>query len=440
MQTEIAVVGGGVTGLGLCDALVRAGVDCLVLEADDRPGGVIRSERREGRVVDLGPQRTRVGPAVEELLRRLGLEDRTVPARTDLPLYVYHGGSLGRVPFGAGDLLRTTLLSPAGKLRLLAEPLFASPRPDESVARALRRKFGRQAYRRMLGPLFGGIYGSDPEEMPARYSLVPGWRALGLGRSALAGLLRRSRGGRRGEGGGMGPGTVSATFDEGMQALTDALYGEHRDRVLLGREVEALEPPPAGEGVVLTGRWGEVRARECVLTVPAPEAGVLVAPRAPGAGEALRSLRYNRLAVVAMVAEGGLAGYGYQISLDEEGFLTRGVTWNSSLFDRDGVATAYLGGAGKEGELSRPDDDLAAVAVRELERVTGRAARPLAVHRTRMPAFDESWSALERVRRAGLPPGVRLCGSYQSRPGIPGRLAQAQSLARELLEGERAGP
>src|SRR5690242_7776410 len=57
----IAIIGGGLTGLALGHQLTRLGVPHLVLEAEDRPGGVIRSGRVEGHLLEWGPQRTRLG-------------------------------------------------------------------------------------------------------------------------------------------------------------------------------------------------------------------------------------------------------------------------------------------------------------------------------------------------------------------------------------------
>src|SRR6185503_15011161 len=56
--------------------------------------------------------------------------------------------------------------SPWGKLRMLLEVLV--PRgngKDESLAAFVRRRLGRQALDRLVQPLVGGIYTSDPEKL-----------------------------------------------------------------------------------------------------------------------------------------------------------------------------------------------------------------------------------------------------------------------------------
>ena len=59
----------------------------------------------------------------------------------------------------------------------------------------------------------------------------------------------------------------------------------------------------------------------------------------------------------------------------------------------------------------------------------GCKVRVLHVGRTRIPAWDESWDALDGLR---LPDGVHICANYAGRPGIQGRLTDAKRLAVRL--------
>ncbi|MDP2498034.1 MAG: protoporphyrinogen oxidase [Candidatus Palauibacterales bacterium] len=423
-QRDVAVVGAGITGLVLCRELAERGRDVVVLEADDRPGGVIESRRVQGRVVELGPQRTRLTDPVAGLVDELDLEREVVTAPPDLPLYVYRDGRLRRAPLGPGGFLRTDLLSLAGKARFLAEPVAGPPREEESVADYFRRSFGEEGYLHLLGPLFGGIYASDPARMPARHSLIPLWRAFGSPRSFVLSAARRAlTGGER---------PPPCSFAEGLSTLTDALGEDCGDRLRLEAPVSAVARTDRGFRVSVGGGGRRVEARRVVLTVPAAEAADLLAGGgADGGLERLRRLRYNPLAVVHLESDLERRGFGYQISLAEEGFATRGVTWNSSLFGRRGVCTAYLGGMGREEDVGRDDAWLVERAAREFEAITGAPARPLSVHRTRVPAHDESWNARGEGLSA-VPPGIHVCANWESQAGIPSRVREARRLAGEL--------
>lgn len=413
----IAIVGAGVTGLALAHELARSGAEHVVLEAAERPGGVVRSGRVHGHLLEWGPQRTRLVGPVRALVAELGLEDEVVTAPAGLPLFVFHGGRLRRVPFSAAGFARTDLLSRAEKLRVLAEPLTSGPRSGERVADYFTRKVGRAAYLHLLGPLYGGLYASDPAEMEMDLSLAHVLREFGIGRSLLLPLLRR--------GGRIAP-PAAASFRDGMQALPDALYLRHRERVRLGTAVRSLERKAAGWRLELDE--GSLDASDVVVTAAPGGAARLLERAAPDAAARIGSLTCNPLAVVHLHAATDLVGLGYQVSLAEP-IVTRGVTFNDSLFGRTGVYTAYLGGAKRPEVVAWEDERIAEAAVREFREVTGHDAEPISVARERMPAWDLSWRAL---RGLTLPPGLHLASNWESRPGIPGRLAQAKRLAERL--------
>jgi oxygen-dependent protoporphyrinogen oxidase len=413
----IAIVGAGLTGLALAHHLARRGVEHVVLEATDRPGGVIRSARVEGHLLEWGPQRTRLGGLVGEMVAELGIGEEAITAPPGLPLFVYRRGKLRRVPFSAGQFLRSDIAGWSGKLRLLAEPLTAGPRPGEDVASYLSRKVGRALYEDMLGPLYGGLYASDPAEMLVELSLGHVLKEFGIGRSLLLPLLRR--------GGRLSP-PPACSFREGMWTLPAALYERHRENVRLETAVRRITGRRGS--FALETRTGQVEAEVVVVTAPAGAAAQMLQEVAPDAASRIATLRYNPLAVVHLLADSGLHGLGYQVSFAED-LATRGVTFNDSLFGRRGVHTAYLGGAKDPEVVGRPEEELSEIAVREFRLVTGRDARPLSVRRERMPAWDASWRVLQGL---SLPEGIHLAANWESRPGIPGRLAQAKRLGERL--------
>jgi protoporphyrinogen/coproporphyrinogen III oxidase len=449
----IGIVGAGITGLSLGVFLDARGVDYEVLESTGRSGGVIRSSAPEGRVLDHGPQRTRVTPPVAEMIRILGLGDRMVQVPPDIPLFVFRRGKLRQVPFRPGDLLRTDLLTVGGKLRLLLEPFTGPYRRGETVGEFLTRKFGREAYEGVMGPLFGGLYGSDPGEMYVRHSLAETMGSFGVSKSIMGGFL-------------MGRFNRAATppatsFVNGMQEFTDAMAAKVGERLHLGCGAIGLRPAepggapggagglgemgekgaPGGRGemgasgwIVTTQAGDERRYDQVVITIPAEPAAALLAPVSEETAQRLDHLRYNRLAMVHMVGECDLHGLGYQVGYGE-GLRTRGVTWNASALGRDGVYTAFLGGARDPGMLERTDEEIGETARTEFEAVTGCRARVVAVNRTRVPSWDRSWEALEGME---LPAGLHLCTNYESRVGIPGRLARARGLAAALAAGSGA--
>jgi monoamine oxidase len=74
MKTDVAIVGGGLTGLAIADRLHRGGVDFRLFEARSRLGGRISVMKTADGAVDLGPSWFWPGqPRIAALIEDLGL-------------------------------------------------------------------------------------------------------------------------------------------------------------------------------------------------------------------------------------------------------------------------------------------------------------------------------------------------------------------------------
>src|SRR5687767_12377392 len=190
----------------------------------------MRSGRVDGHLLDWGPQRARLTRGMRDLIAELGLADQVVVARPGLDLFVYRRGRLRRVPFSVGRFLASDIVGPLAKARAALEPLTAGPDPGESVERYFTRKFGRELYETLIGPLYGGLYGSDPADMVVGLSLLHVLEEFGVGRSLVLKLL---------SGGGRIDPPPACSFRDGMHALPVALAAALGARVRTGAPVEA---------------------------------------------------------------------------------------------------------------------------------------------------------------------------------------------------------
>ena len=150
---------------------------------------------------------------------------------------------------------------------------------------------------------------------------------------------------------------------------------------------------------------------------------------APATSAAVSRLRYNPLVVAHLDADTDLQGIGFKVSFAEEDMLLTGVTFNESLFAREKLYTAYMGGARNPQVTSMSHEELSVRVLDEFRRTTGFEGRLLSLQHERMPAWDLSWRGL---RDLDVPPGLHIAGNWWSRPGLPGRLAEAASLVRKL--------
>lgn len=419
------MIGAGITGLSLTKALAERDIDVVTFEAASEPGGVIRSNRVNNRILEFGPQRLRLTPAVSNLIEDVDLINSLRTGQDDLPLYLYVDGELHRVPKSIGQFLRTDLLSWSAKARLLSEPLRNPIDPNETAAETFIRKFGPETYHRLIEPLFGGMYGSDPARMPSGYALEPLSRLESAHGSLVRAALARLRSGET---------PPVASFDGGLQELPDALYEQHDPYVHLDAPVSAIRTEPGVTGYRLDIGDRSMGVDQVVMTTPASVTARLLEPLQNIQVEPLAQLTYNSLAVVHLISDLSMDGFGYQVSRSAP-LSTLGVTWNASLFGRDGVYTAFLGGMWEPELLERPREEIGAVARKEFERVTGASAtvERVTVLEDIIPAYDESWRGLSAL---SIPPGITLAGNYMGRAGISARVRTANSTAESVAAGD----
>ncbi len=425
-EPSVAVIGAGVSGLALVHRLRNRGVDVTCFEASDSPGGIVSTVEKDGRVLELGPQRLRLTPPVEALVDELGLRDELREGDDDQPLYVYHDGGMSVAPLSVREAVTTDLLSWRAKARILAEPFTDDARDGETVEGFLTRKFGYEAARLYFGPLYSGLYGTPPDEMLVEYSLGRALENAGVDGSILLWLLKKLVSGTD------TPPVV--TFDDGLGRLSESLYDANADAVRLGTPVRAVESADDGYGVVTYE--DEIRVDHVVVTTPAPTAAELLRNAAPAASEVLDRLSYNPIGVVHLDSGYDCEGIGVLVPHHEE-LSVSGLTWNASFLGRDRTFTCYIDPTSYPGMSDATDEELGSVAAKEFERIVGAPATPIHVHRWEpgMPAYDTTWTSLDDLE---LPDGLHLCSNYVERPGITGRLGHAYRLADEI-GGESPG-
>ncbi len=426
----IVIVGAGVSGLALATELARAGTPFTVFEAEGEVGGVIRTVHRDGHRLELGPQRVRALPAVARILAEMPGPHHHTP---DLPVMVARGGELHPLPRTLPQALGTRAVSVSGKLRAALEPLAALRplRDGVSAAELLRSRLGSEVYRTFAGPLLGGLYGSDPEEMDADRTLVPAMETLGMG-SFVGRLLPRFGRGRGGDERGALLDAPMVVPAGGMAALprhlAEVVARTRPGALRLGCAVRGIRRRQGKRGYVVETDEGTVEAQAVILTLPPGRAADLLKPSAPSASRILRGLRTNPLALVHVAVPHLPPALGFQVAFGEPQRM-RGATFSGNLDGTGRSAVVYLGGMPDPDFPSAPDRDLMETASTELETLTGTAAHPIHVHRTRMPAWDRSWRAMDDLV---LPPDVHLLTNYSGRPGILGRMEAARRLAEQL--------
>lgn len=477
---KVAVLGGGLTGLSAAFYLAKEAkergekIELTVLEGSGRLGGRVNTLRRDGFVIERGPDSflSRKLPMIL-LAEELGLTGeltgtnpaakKTYISRDGKLLPMPEGLVLG-VPTDAEKFMQTELVSEQGKLRALKDREFkpGASDGDETVGAFLERHMGAEMVTRIFEPLLAGIYAGDlyglslmatfPQfkEMEREYgSLIAGTieaRAKAQAQAAAAGAAT--------EGGAASelPASLFYTFRNGLSTVIEALEQQLRAygcEICLGARVSGLLKVPEDAGYRLRLNDGsEMEADQVLLALPASVMAKLLAPHIDVS--ALEEIHYGSVANVvfgydASSFDHDLDGSGFLVPRDEGRTITAS-TWTSAKWlhtapEGKRLIRCYVGRSGDESGVDLSDDDLTAAVREDLRELMGVAAAPEFVEITRlyrsMPQYPVGHTGAISAFSAELSsrlPGAFAAGVPFGGVGLPDCVAQGRAAAALMRE------
>lgn len=173
-ETDIVIIGAGLTGLTTAFHLSRQGRQIQILECNDRIGGQICTFQEAGFIFESGPNTGVVSyPEVAELFAALAprceIETAHEEAKRRL---IWKGNSFHDLPSGLLSAIATPLFSWSDKFRILGEPFRPKGTdPNESVGELAARRLGRSFLDYAVDPFLSGVYAGDPMKLITRYAL-----------------------------------------------------------------------------------------------------------------------------------------------------------------------------------------------------------------------------------------------------------------------------
>jgi protoporphyrinogen/coproporphyrinogen III oxidase len=459
---RVVIVGGGITGLAAAYRLEQhpGGLAITLVEAENRLGGKILTERFEGFIVEGGPdcflsRKPRGTGLCEELGVTGRLQGRNEHRRAT---YVVRDGALHPLPEGLSGMIPTdldalessTLLTEEGRARLKQEPALP-PRAgsgDESVASFASRRLGTEAYERLVEPLLSGIYAGDGAQLSLA-ATFPQLRRLELEHGSLIGGLLATA-----ANGGSSPATQPyppfVSFRSGMGELVETLVQRlRRTTILTGSRVTSVARDGAtgGYSLLLDGDR-RIQADALLLATPAYVTASLVNDLDPELAAAHRAIPYASTATVSLAYRedelpAPLDGFGYLVPR-AEGRDVLACTWSSTKWEGRApggyaLIRVYLGRYGGADILREPDDHLLDLALDEVRRTMGIEATPIFQRLYRWPRSMPQYTIghLERLARIesrlAKNPGLFLAGAAYRGVGIPDCILSGEYAAEAAM-------
>jgi len=448
---KLLVVGGGLSGLAAAHRAVELArergrpLELTLLEGADRLGGTIQTERRDGFLVECGPDSfLSEKPWALALCRRLGVEDRLIGTDNRFRrVFVAFRGRLHPLPDGfqllaptqLRSFLASSLFSWSGKLRMACDLVL--PRggsPDESLGAFVRRRLGREALERVAQPLVGGIYTADPDELSLGATMP---RFLEMERRERSVILALWRAARRAP--ALHAGTSGArwslfvTFAEGMEELVRLLATRLPPGAVRLKERAATVERDGGGWRVTTAAGAVFTGDALILSPEAHQAARLLRYADPALAHLLEAIPYASSATVTLAyrrADIGhsLDGFGFVVPQVERRPVFAG-TFSSVKYpgrapEGHVLLRVFIGGALNESALDADDGALVQIARAQLGELLGVIGAPLFTRVARfphaMPQYHVGHAArTEAIERAvARHAGLRLAGGAYRGVGI----------------------
>ena len=458
---KIAIIGGGISGLAAayqCRKLDTE-VSVTLFEATPKLGGVLQTEHVDGFVVEQSADMfTTDPPFALELCRELGKEDKLIQTREVAQrAFVACEDGIHPVPTGLSLMLpnrldsiqETLILDEEGKKRMLAEQTIP-PRmeeDDESLQSFAVRRFGQQAFDRLIQPLVSGIYTADPEKLSMQATLER-FRVMERNHGSLIDAAQAKA---KPESETSASGARYAIFraprngmGEWVTWLADATPNLD---IRLNSGVTSITKTESGWEVLTESGSQEFDA--LIVTSRAQASAKMLNPVDPELGGLLDSIESASSAIVIFgIDESQLAqkfpGFGI-VMPHHLGRKAIALSFSSNKFENrapDGkmLIRCFIGGALQSELLEMNDGSLAELAWNELNRAVGVSGQPGLVKVFRwnqcMPQYH--LGHLERVKkitkRVEATAGLELAGNSYTGVGIPVCLQCGMDAANRTLQ------
>ena len=462
---QVAIIGGGISGLTAAFHLEKAralGSDLryAVLEAGQRLGGSLYSDRVEGCLVEAGPDSFLTEkPWALTLCKELGIDDQLIGSNdAQRKTYIVVNNRLIAMPDGLMFMVPTklvpTALSPlfswGTKIRMARE-LMHPPRPmenDETVGELVERHFGVEVVDRLADPLLSGVYGGDANKLSAR-AVLPRFVEMEEKYGSLSKAMLAAHRKMKASAGKQPPRPLFSSLKDGMQQMLDAIVARLDPSMLrLRTRVRAVYPQGDRWRLAIDMGGNEVFDAVIVAT-PANVSGALLEGVDRDMAEDLLGVTYGSSVTVTMGYHMDQLkplppGFGFLVPRSE-GRRMLACTFVHNKFPHrapadKGMLRCFLGGARDEGVLNLTDDEILDTVRKELQEIVKLKAPPMfdRIYRWRGAMAQYESGHIARVARIEKRlkdiPGLEIAGNAYHGIGVPDCIREGMNAANSVVQ------
>lgn len=448
---DIVIIGAGLTGLTMGFYLKKAGKNVLILEKDQRTGGVINTVSQDGFTFETGPNTGIIGsPELVELFD--DLEGKIKPETANEKAkyrWIWKNGKWHALPSGFISAVFTPLFSLKDKFRILAEP-FRKPgkNPNETVDQLVLRRMGKSYLNYAVDPFISGIYAGDPSRLVTRFALPKLYNLEQNYGSFIKGAMKKKK----------EPKTdiekrVSRevfSVKGGLKNLTDTLSEEiSYDNITLN--CSDIEVKPESEGFTITfksaGEHKELFSNKVVTTIESDNLSSILPFLADEDRKNLTDLNYAKVvqAVACYKKWDGIAinAFGGLVPSKEKR-RSLGILFPSTLFDgrapKEGaILSVFMGGMKKPEIIDKTDEELQKMVLAEISETMESSSQPdllkIFRYRSAIPQYElssgERFKTIESLQKKYE--GLILAGNIRDGIGMADRVKQGKNIAGDII-------
>jgi protoporphyrinogen/coproporphyrinogen III oxidase len=462
---RIAIIGGGIAGLSAAFYLEKArqagaALRWALFEKSDRLGGVIQTERRDGFVLEAGPDSFLTAkPEAARLCQGLGIGAQLISSNdAERKTYILVKGKLVAIPQGlefmvptrVWPMVTTPLLSFKTKLRMAAE-LFSAARKsvaDESVGEFVRRHFGQEMVDRVAEPLLAGVYGGNAEHLSIR-AVLPRFAEMEREHGSLVRATLKAKAKAKAAAQakpGAKPQPLFTSLKNGMQQMVEALVAA-LPQSSIRLQQQNLVVRPVNDDWQIENAGIPEKFQEVLLAVPAPAAAGILRQFHPALIEGLARIQYTSSVAVALAYDQAdlPAGHGFLVPRSE-GRKIMACTFVHKKFphrapDGKKMLRCFFSSSRMPDLLTHSDEALQQIARQELKEILGLNAEPRFARTFRWDRAMAQYETghLERVAEMekilAEAPGFHIIGNSFHGIGVPDCIKSARQAVEQITSG-----